>query len=144
MDHHNPYMPPHDNVQNDNVQNEPTLEAKPILHSLPEERWPEIDIQVASVEKGWWTRRLWLTGSVKAELYYDPAGHGERVYINGDLATTTSGWSVWHNVAPRIHFDLATGLGYVPCIIDVRAPLWKLLQLSRFELTVAGKLVYQE
>jgi len=56
-----------------------------MLPLLLQHRWYEIDVWVATVDRGWWKRRVVLAGSINAEIKYDPAGHGERVFINGKL-----------------------------------------------------------
>ena len=101
-------------------------------------------MRVVSVRRGWWTRRISLAGSINAEIKYDPAGQGERVFVNGKLVVTTRYWHLSGNVAPHIDFHLETEEYAVPASIDVAASILRLLQLSRFELTVAGKTVYKE
>jgi len=96
------------------------------------------------MEAGWASRRLVLGGSLAAELLYDPVGHGERVYIDGKLRAKTSGWNFFRSVAPHIQFTIPSQWGLVPCQIHVAASLSNLLRLTRFELYVAGKRIYQE
>lgn len=60
------------------------------LPLLPEHRWGELKIEVSNVVRGWNRRRMILTGSINAQILYDPNGHGERVYVNDELVATTS------------------------------------------------------
>jgi hypothetical protein len=106
-------------------------------------QWHEIDVRVASVSRGWWRCRIALIGSIDADIEYDPRGNGERVYVNGRLVATTSGWG-WNVVTPHIDFFLETFKYSVPASIDVKASFWRLLRTTAFRLTVAGQTVYED
>ena len=125
----NPYASPRENV--DEL-------ALPIL---PSSRWHELDLQVVSVIRGWWRRKIALTGTIEAEIEYDPRGQGERVYVNGRLVATTSVW-VWENVAPHIDFFLDATDYRVPASIDVKAIFLQFLRTAEFRLTVADRVLY--
>ena len=112
------------------------------LPVLPESRWHDIEVKVASFDRGWWKRRLSLTGSIEANVEYDPVGAGGRLFVNGGLVVQTSGMG-WSFVQPHIDFRLET-LGFaVPASIDVKASVF-FLRTYAFRLTVAGKIVYEE
>ena len=109
---------------------------------LPESRWGEIEVRVGSFDRGWWRRRLSLTGSIEANIEYDPVGNGERVFVNGSLVVQTSGLG-WSFVQPHIDFHLEA-LGFaIPASIDVKASIF-FLRTYAFRLTVAGKSIYEE
>lgn len=74
------------------------------LPRLPKDRWGELEVRVESVYRGWWTRRLWLAGSIAAELYYNPGGNGERLYVDGNLLVTTPFLQFSGNVDPHLDF----------------------------------------
>jgi len=116
----------------------------PALPILPEAHWHEVDVRVASVDRRWWTRRISLAGSIDAEIFYDPAGHGESVYVNGKLAATTSFWHWAGNVYPHVDFSLEMGQHAVPASIDVAVSMLRLMRITKFELVVAGRTVYKE
>jgi hypothetical protein len=131
----NPYEPP--------LTTAP-LETAPSLYLpvLPEGRWHETDVRVASFDRGWWKRRLSLTGNIEASIEYDPIGAGERVFVNGSLVAQTSGMG-WSFVQPHIDFHLEA-LGFaVPASIDVKASIF-FFRTYAFRLAVAGKTVYEE
>ena len=131
----NPYEPP---------QATAPLQADPnrLFPVLPESRWGEIEVSVASFYRGWWKRRLVLTGSIEANIEYNPIGNGERVFVNGSLVARTSGWG-WSIVQPHIDFHLEA-LGFaIPASIDVKASIF-FLRTYAFRLTVAGKSIYEE
>jgi hypothetical protein len=113
------------------------------LPLLPEHRWHELEIHVASVVRGWWRHRILLTGSIDALVEYDPRGNGERVYVNHQLLVTTSVWG-WHLVEPCIDFFLEAFEHLVPARIHVRASLLLLLRTTAFRLEVAGRTVYED
>jgi hypothetical protein len=131
----NPYEPPQATAQ---WQADPAR----LFPALPESRWGEIEVSVASFYRGWWKRRLCLTGSIEANIEYDPVGDGERVFVNGGLVVKTSGWS-WSAVQPHIGFHLEA-LGFaIPASIDVKASIF-FLRTYAFRLVVAGKIIYEE
>ena len=130
----NPYEPPLVSSHGD-----PRLR----LPVLPMNRWHEIAVRVASVDRGWCKCRIVLTGSIDADIEYDPRGIGERVYVNGRLIVTTSGWG-WRLVTPHIDFLLESVQYSVPASIDVKASFWRLLRTTVFRLTVAGQTVYKD
>jgi hypothetical protein len=83
-----------------------------------------------------------LTGSIEADIKYDPVRNGERVFVNGRLVTHTSPWG-WEIVQPHIDFHLEA-LGFaVPASIDVKAPIF-FFRTNAFRLAVAGKTIYEE
>ena len=131
----NPYEPPQVTVPMETVPNVR-------LPVLPESRWHEIEVRVASFDRRWWKRHLSLIGSIEANIEYDPVGAGERVFVNGSLVAQTSGMG-WSFVQPHIDFHLEA-LGFaVPASIDVKASIF-FLRTYAFRLTVAGKIVYEE
>jgi hypothetical protein len=113
------------------------------LPLLPEHRWHELELHVASAERGWCRRRIILTGSINAHVEYDPLGNGERVYVNHQLLVTTSAWG-WSIVQPRIDFFLEACEHLVPACIHVRASLLRLLRTTAFRIEVAGRTVYED
>jgi hypothetical protein len=116
----------------------------PELPLLPADRWPELEICVSEVGRGWMTRWLTISGNIETEIRYEGGGHGERVLADGRLIATSSPWQCRHVVAPRIEFKLE-GQGYfVPARIDVAVSIWRLLRISQFRLTIAGRTVYDE
>jgi hypothetical protein len=133
--HFNPYEPP---------QATAPLETAPSLRLpvLPESRWGEIDVSVAWFDRGWWERRLSLTGTIEANIEYNPVGNGERVFVNGSLVARTSGWG-WSAVQPHIDFRLESLEFAVPASIDVKASIF-FLRTYAFRLVVAGKTIYEE
>ena len=84
-----------------------------------------------------------MTGTINANVEYNPIGNGERVYLDGQLIVTTSvfGWEV---VKPHIDFYLEAFEHAVPASIDVRASVVCFLKTYAFRLIVAGKTVYDE
>jgi len=133
--HFNPYQPPQATAP-------PQIEPSGFFPVLPESRWHEIEVRVASLDRGWWRRRLSLTGSVEVPIEYDPVGAGERVFVNGSLVAQTSGMG-WSFVQPHMDFHLEA-LGFaIPASIDVKASIF-FLRTYAFRLTVAGKTVYEE
>ena len=133
--HFNPYEPPQVTVP---------LETVPSVRFpvLPESRWHEIEVGVASFDRSWWKRHLSLTGSIEANIEYDPVGVGERVFVNGSLVAHTWGMG-WSFVLPHIDFHLEA-LGFaIPASIDVKASIF-FLRTYAFRLTVAGKTIYEE
>jgi hypothetical protein len=133
--HFNPYEPPQVTVPLATVPSA----SFPVL---PESRWHEIGVRVASFDRRWWKRHLNLTGSIEANLEYDPVGAGERVFVNGSLVAQTSGWG-WSIVQPHIDFHLEA-LGFaIPANIDVKASIF-FYRTNAFRLTVAGKTIYEE
>ena len=131
----NPYEPPQATAP---LETDPSLR----LPVLPESRWGEIDVSVASFDRGWWKRRLTLTGSIEANIEYGPVGGGERVFVNGSLVAQTSGMG-WSFVEPHLDFHLEA-LGFaIPASIEVKASMF-FLRTYAFRLTVAGKSIYEE
>ncbi len=130
----NPYQSPRASLEHD---------CGLVLPVLPSTRWHEIDVRVASAVRGWYRRRIRLTGSIVADIEYNPVGVGERVYVNGRLIVTTSGRGR-ALVEPHIDFYLEALQHAVPANIDVRASCWRLLRTVTFRLTIAGKTVYEE
>jgi hypothetical protein len=114
------------------------------MHLLPEGDWPALELCVWSVQRERWRRALVIKGSLDAEIWYEALGLGERVYVNGELRTLAVTFGL-HLVAPRLVFALRGPGGWVPARIDVGASLlpWQ-LGLTRFQLMVAGRTLYQE
>jgi hypothetical protein len=133
--HFNPYEPPQVTSPTETVPS-----VRPPV--LPESRLHEIEVRVALFDRGWWKRRLVLTGSIEANVEYDPVGAGERVFVNGSLVTQTSGMG-WSFVQPHIDFHLEA-LGFaIPASVDVKASIF-FYRTCAFRLAVAGKTVYEE
>jgi hypothetical protein len=109
---------------------------------LPEELWPQLDVRVADIH-GRWGRKILLKEQVNLCLEYQGWGTGERLYMNGHHIHTTDAFT-WRLVFPYIDFNLPIDEFYVPARIDVKASYLKLFQISRFKLTVAGKVIYEE
>jgi len=101
-----------------------------------------VDVSVLSVDRGWWKRRISITGNIEAAIEYDPTGSGERVFVNGRLLVHTSVWG-WAIVQPHIDFRLEAFGFAVPASIDVKASLW-FLRTYAFRLAVAGKTIYED
>ena len=136
MDPNNPYQSPQSPSQPDHA----TDVDWPLL---PEGRWPELDIRVVNFERGWWTRRIEVAGSIKATIYYNAQGVGEELHIDNHHLLTTSALQ-WENVCPRIDFHVKCDGYLVPARIDVAASLLRLLSISKFRLTIAGRTIYEE
>ena len=83
-----------------------------------------------------------LSGSINAEVEYNPIGAGERVYVDGQLLVTTSG-SGLSFVQPHIDFVLEVFGHFVLASIDVKAS-FLLFKTYAFRFTVAGKTIYDE
>ena len=118
-----------------------TTQVTAILAELPANRWHEVDVRVVDAHRGWWTQRVVLSGSINAEIKYDPIGNGETVYVDNQILLTTSPFG-WALVQPHIEFYLES-LGFlVPASIDVKASFFLAFRTTMFRLNVAGKTVY--
>jgi hypothetical protein len=129
----NPYAPP----QHDAAATWPML---------PAEQWPALQFVVVGIRKGGLDRKVVIGGSVDAEIHYDGVTPpSETVRVNGVVRGRSSVWDA-ALIAPFIEFTIE-GDGYrLPARIDVRPgfSIFTLLRLTRFKLTIAGHVVYEE
>jgi hypothetical protein len=113
---------------------------------LPAEHWGALHLAASLVSERTMERIIRIAGSIDAEIYYDARLVGEQVYVNGRLRGRSSVWH-WTLVAPTIDF-FVEGSGFrVPARIEVSVgPSWRwsLIRLSRFRLSIAGRVVYAE
>lgn len=119
----------------------PTVYTQEQGYVLPPERFHEVNVQVISVNRTFGERHLMLAGTTGGHLYYRAWGVGERVFMDGNLRAKTSGltWG-FNTVSSPVQFTLE-GPGYlIPAQIDVFA----LFLILRFQLTIAGKILYNE
>jgi len=141
----NPYEAPrNDSSSSDetDIERTPLVPADSPWKPLPMDQWPSLELAVGPV-KGFYSRSLSISGSINVDLKYVAFGIGERLYCDGNLVHTTD--PIRHqNVAPVIEFNLFTENHYVPARIDVAASILKLLMVSRFKLTVAGRVIHQD
>jgi hypothetical protein len=127
----NPYAPPADE----------TWARWPLL---PSERFGEVQVRVDRVVQGYMERRIWISGTTVAEIHYYSAAM-DTVEVNGLARGRGSLWDT-SIVSPTIEFWL-DGDGYrIPARVDAQAAFsWlTLFRLSRFQLTVAGMVIYAE
>ena len=111
---------------------------------LPPERFGEVKLHVDRVVKGHMERRLWISGTCVAQIHYYQAAM-DTVEVNGQPRGRGSLWDT-SIVTPTIEFWL-DGDGYrIPARIDAAAGFaWlTVFRLTKFKLTVAGKIVYEE
>jgi hypothetical protein len=128
----NPYAPPQADL----------TEPWPLLAP---ERWSELHLAAQLVSLRPMERVVRVAGAIDAEVYYDARLVGEQVYVNGRLAGRSSLW-YWSLVAPTIDF-VVDGDGFrVPARVSVGVGFsWlSLVRITRFELSVAGRVVYTE
>ena len=112
---------------------------------LAPDRWGELHLAAQLVRQRSMERVLRLAGAIDAEIYYDARFIGEQVYVNGRLAGQSSVW-YWSLVAPTIDFLVAGDQYRVPARVSVGVGFsWRTLaRIRRFELWVAGRVVYVE
>jgi hypothetical protein len=107
----------------------------------------DIVLRLHSVYRTATERVVVVLGSVEAEIRYDASGWGERVFVNGEPAAQTSGFT-WScrvvTVAPRVKFRLRSGGLWLPALVEVSLYLafWK--GIKDFRLTIADSVVYEE
>jgi hypothetical protein len=133
----------------------PHLDANPYAPPLsdPASQWPllapdrfgELRLPAQLAQQRSMERVVRLGGSMDAEIYYDARYIGEQVYVNGRLAGQSSVW-YWSLVAPTIDFLVAGDQYRVPARVSVSVGFaWRtLVRIRRFELWVAGRIVYYE
>jgi hypothetical protein len=112
---------------------------------LPAERWGELHLAASLVSQRTMERVVRIAGSIEAEIYYDARLIGEQVYVNGRLRGRSSVWH-WTLVAPEVAFLVEGHQFRVPALIEVKVgPSWRtVVRLSRFRLSVAGRVLYEE
>ncbi|MCI0358474.1 MAG: hypothetical protein L0211_08330 [Planctomycetaceae bacterium] len=111
---------------------------------LPPERWSEVQLRVDHVVPGTMERRIWISGTTVAEIRYYQSAR-DTVEVNGEARGRGSLWDA-SIVTPTIEFWL-DGDGYrIPARVDAVAGLsWlTLFRLTKFRLTVAGQVIYEE
>lgn len=130
---------------NPNPYAPPLAELRAEWPLLPADRWGELHISAQLVSQRPMERVFRLTGSIDAEIYYDARLIGEQVYANGRLAGRSSLW-YWSLVAPTIDFILDGERFRVPARVSVGVGFsWRsLVRISRFELWVAGRVLFAE
>jgi hypothetical protein len=128
----NPYAPPR-------------IDSSAAWAWLAPERWHELHLVGQLISQRPMERVVRLAGSIDAEIYYDARLVGEQVYVNGRLAGRSSLW-YWSLVAPTIDFAVDGERYRVPARVDVAVGFsWRsLVAIKRFELWVAGRVVYVE
>ena len=84
-----------------------------------------------------------ISGAFEANIRYSAAGSGEKIFVNDQLAATSS---IWHLsvVAPQVDFEIESGGRTVPATIHVSASWIQFFRLVGFSLTVNGHLLYIE
>ena len=112
---------------------------------LPVERWGELQLAASLVSQRTMERVVRIAGSFEAEIYYDARMIGEQVYVNGRLRGQSSVWH-WTLVAPEVEFLIEGNQFRVPALVEVKVgPSWRtVVRLSRFRLSVAGRVLYEE
>jgi hypothetical protein len=129
----NPYAPP----QHDSAAQWPLL---------PVEEWPKLQFQAVGVSGSGLLRTVRIAGTIEAQIDYDGwTPPSETVRVNGVVRGRGNPWD-FSLISPTIEFTI-DGDGYrLPARIDVRAGLspWTLFRLSKFRLTIAGKVVHEE
>jgi hypothetical protein len=87
-------------------------------------------------------RILVVLGSIEAEIRYDYAGVGERVFVNGELAARSFGFAF--PCAPRFNFRLNGAGRWLPARVEVSV-YWRLwIGIKNIRLVVANRVVYDE
>jgi len=111
---------------------------------LPPERWGEVQVRVERVAPGYMERRIWISGTSVAEIHYYQAAM-DAVEVNGQVRGRGSLWDTTI-VSPTIEFWLDGDNYRIPAHVDAEAGLsWlTLFRLTKFKLTVAGQVVYEE
>jgi hypothetical protein len=85
-------------------------------------------------------RKVKLPSPIDATIEYYGRGLGyESILIDGRLAIRKTSW-LWF--VPHFDFVVATKSGDLAGSIDVRVAPW--LMISRFQITIEGKVVYAE
>jgi hypothetical protein len=129
----NPYAPP----QHDSAAHWPLL---------PAEEWAKLDLRKVSVSGSGLLRTVRVVGTIEAQIDYDGwTPPSETVRVNGVVRGRGSPWD-FALVSPSIEF-MIDGDGYrLPARIDVRAGLsiLTLFRITRFKLTIAGRVVHEE
>jgi len=111
---------------------------------LPPDRWGEVQVRVERVVPGTMERRIWISGTSVAEIHYYQAAM-DAVEVNGQVCGRGSLWDTTI-VSPTIEFWLDGDDCRVPARVDAEAGLSSLtlFRLTKFKLTVAGKVIYEE
>ena len=108
----------------------------------------QIHLVASDVNRTWATRELQLSGDADAILRYEAFGNGERVFVDNELVAQTSMWTIrgriLNSVTDSCEFMLPIGGNSYPSQIDVYASMLMLGRISRFVLTVCGRIVYDE
>ncbi len=129
----NPYAPP----QHDSAAHWPLL---------PAEEWAKLELRTVSVSGSGLLRTVRVAGTIEAQIDYDGwTPPSETVRVNGVVRGRGSPWD-FALVSPSIEFTI-DGDGYrLPARIDVRAGLsiLTLFRITRFKLTIAGRVVHEE
>ena len=112
---------------------------------LPPEMWGGLQLAAKLVSQRAMERVIRLAGSLEAEIYYDARLVGEQVYVNGRLKGQSSVW-YWSLVAPTVDFVVEGERFCVPAQVAVGAglSLRTLMRIRRFQLWVAGRVVYAD
>lgn len=111
---------------------------------LPPDRFGEVQVRVDRVVPGPMNRRIWISGTTWAEIYYYQAAM-DTVEVNGVPRGRGSLWDT-AIISPTIEFTL-DGDGYrIPARVDALAGFsWlTVFRLTKFKLTIAGQVVYAE
>jgi hypothetical protein len=127
-----------------NPYSAPQHDAPLLWPLLPPQRWAEVQLRVVNVVRRGLTRRIAISGTTEAEIYYYPAAM-DTVCVNGQVRGRASLWDT-SLVSPVIEFTI-DGPGYrLPARVDAVAG-WSWLTIFRlksFAVTIAGRIVYQE
>ena len=124
--------------------------ASPALPTNHESQPPQpVHFTVGAVQRTWLTRELELVdGATMLSLRYEAFGCGERVYVNGELAASTSIWNfrgrMINSVSDEIDFPLPWLNSCLAARVEVYAPLTMLGRITNFSLYVSERLVYSE
>ena len=102
-----------------------------------------VPVHAHCVRRSWFGRTIDLTGGIVAQVRYQAAGSGEKVFVNNTHVASSSPWHLTV-VAPRIDFEIECGGKTLAATVTAYAAWFQLLRVVRFSLTVDGTLVYEE
>ena len=124
----NPYQSP--------VSTPESLAAPYIVDGVP--------VHAHCSRRSWFGRTIDLTGGIVAQVRYNAAGSGEKVFVNDTHVASSSPWHLSVVVAPRIDFQIDSGDTSVPATVYVYASWLQLFRVIRFSLILDGTIVYKE
>ena len=131
----NPYRPPDSNTY------ETPQQAVEVLRSAG----GNLRFQLVDVQKTWFTRKAKFDGDFSGTISYDCRGlNSESVFIDSErIVIPAESQFTLDLVKPMIEFELECDSEKIPVQMEVKCSNL-FFYITRFKLTVGGKLLYNE